>query len=207
MKRCVLIGGADITTYGRLRSYLRPDDFIICCDSGLKHRAGLGVEPHLVIGDFDSHENPHLAVETIVLPTEKDDTDTVYAAKAALERGFTDFLLLGVFGGRMDHTMGNVSLLVYLANRGCKVLALDDYSEFTIITPGNPAQVSDRFAFFSLLNVTGISKGVTIQNAKYLLNHAEITSEYAYGVSNEVLPGKTAEISLAEGHLLLMRDF
>ena len=39
------------------------------------------MHPSLIVGDFDSHENPHLAVETIVLPCEKDDTDTVFAVK------------------------------------------------------------------------------------------------------------------------------
>lgn len=34
-----------------------------------------------IIGDFDSHENPHLNVETIVLPCEKDDTVIASAFK------------------------------------------------------------------------------------------------------------------------------
>lgn len=43
MRRCVIIGGADIGRYDRIRAYLRADDFYICCDSGLKHREGLGI--------------------------------------------------------------------------------------------------------------------------------------------------------------------
>ena len=38
MRRCVIVGGADIGQYDRIRAYLREDDFYICCDSGLKHR-------------------------------------------------------------------------------------------------------------------------------------------------------------------------
>ncbi len=53
------------------------------------------------ICDFDSYENPHLEAETIVLPCEKDDTEAVFAVKAALKRGFQDFLLIGVIGGRL----------------------------------------------------------------------------------------------------------
>lgn len=44
----------------------------------------LQVRPGLIVGDFDSHDNPLLDVETIVLPCEKDDTDTVFAVKEAL---------------------------------------------------------------------------------------------------------------------------
>ena len=98
-RRCVVIGGAGIRDYQALWDYLNPDDFNIFCDSGLSHREALGIEPHLIVGDFDSHENPHLDVETIVLPREKDDTDTVYAVKEAVKRGFDDFLLLGAAGG------------------------------------------------------------------------------------------------------------
>ena len=54
MRRCVIIGGADIGRYDRIRAYLRADDFYICCDSGLKHREGLGIAPDLNVGDFES---------------------------------------------------------------------------------------------------------------------------------------------------------
>ena len=75
MSRCVIVGGADIRDYPRVKGYLRSDDFVIYCDSGLRHMAQLGAAPGLIVGDFDSHENPSLPVETIVLPCEKDDTD------------------------------------------------------------------------------------------------------------------------------------
>ena len=205
MRRCVIIGGADICRYDRVRALLREDDFFICCDSGLKHRAAMGVEPQLIVGDFDSHENPHLDVETIVLPCEKDDTDTVYAMKEAIKRGFDTFLLIGVVGGRLDHTLGNISMLFYLDSHGCKGTIIDDYSEMEIIS-STPAYIEDRYAFFSLLNITGCAKGITIQNAKYPLDDGEITCEYQYGVSNEVIPGKTAIVSVREGKLLLIKD-
>ena len=205
-RRCVIIGGADIKEYDRIRSYLREDDFVIYCDSGLRHTEGLGRKPSLIVGDFDSYENPHADTETIVLPVVKDDTDTVYAAKEGMRRGFKDFLMLGVFGGRMDHTLANVYQMFDLESKGCTVLAADDYSEFTVISEGGTARVSDRYPFFSLLNMTGTARGITIKDAKYTLDNAEITSGYQYAVSNEVLPGQTAEITIKEGRLLLIMD-
>ena len=56
MKRCVIVGGAPIARYDRIQPLLQDDDFVIYCDSGLKHREELGREPDLIIGDFDSHE-------------------------------------------------------------------------------------------------------------------------------------------------------
>lgn len=202
--RCVVVGGADIGRYDRVRARLREDDFYICCDSGLRHRAGLGIAPDLVVGDFDSHPDPHLDTETIVLPREKDDTDTVFAVKEALRRGFQEFLLVGVTGGRLDHTLGNVSILLMLDALGKPATALDDWSELEVVS-GRPVRIEDRYPYFSLLNISGLARGVSIRNAKFPLDGAEITCEYQYGISNEVLPGRTAEVSVEEGRLLLVK--
>ena len=204
MRRCVIIGGAGIARYDEVKSYLRAGDYAIYCDSGLRHREALDLAPDLIIGDFDSHPDPHLPVETITLPCEKDDTDTVYAVKEALKRGFEDFLLLGVVGGRLDHSLGNVSILLYLDSLGKRGLIVDDYSEMEIVSR-QEAEVGPEFPYFSLLNISGTARGITLENAKYPLKDAEIRCDYQYGVSNEPLPGKTARICLKEGQLLLIR--
>ncbi len=205
MKRCVIVGGADINNYSFIREKLCDNDYVVFCDSGLKHLKNLQVQPSLIVGDFDSHENPHLDVETIVLPCEKDDTDTVYAVKEAINRGFDNFLLIGVVGARLDHTLGNVSILLYLDSLGKNGCIIDDYSEMEIVSD-KPIYITDDYSFFSLLNITGCAKGITITGAKYPLAGAEISCEYQYGVSNEVLPGKVATVTVEQGKLLLVKD-
>ena len=64
MKRCIIVGGADINNYGFIRDKLCADDYVVFCDSGLKHLEQLQARPSLIVGDFDSHENPRLDVET-----------------------------------------------------------------------------------------------------------------------------------------------
>lgn len=206
MQRCVIVGGAGIREYQRIRESLRGDDWFVYCDGGLKHVQELGREPDLIVGDFDSHEQPETDIETIVLPCEKDDTDTVYAVKEAVRRGFREFLLIGVIGERFDHTFGNVSLLLYLDSLGIPARILDDYSEMRIISR-ETAEVKDDCSWFSLLNISGTAKGITIRGAKYPLTDGEIKSDYQYGVSNEVLPGETATVSVREGRLLLVKVF
>ena len=207
MRRCVIIGGASIGDYGTVSAKLRQDDYMIYCDCGLRHMDGLGAEPDLIVGDFDSYSNPEFDTETIVLPCEKDDTDTVFAVKEALRRGFEDFLLIGVVGERLDHTLGNVSILLMLDSTGKKGTIIDDYSEMEIVSDrcGKPCIIDDSYVYFSLINISGTARGVTIRGAKYPLENAEITCEYQYGVSNEVLPGCTAEVSVGEGRLLLVK--
>lgn len=204
MKRCVIVGGAGINNYEYIRSRLRADDFTVFCDSGLKHMENLQVKPDLIVGDFDSHHNPHLETETIVLPREKDDTDSVFAVKEAVKRGYEDFLLVGVIGERLDHTLGNLSILLYLESLGKKGVIVDDYSEMEIVSK-EMAYIEDTCSFFSLLNISGTARGITVEKAKYPLENGEITCRYQYGISNEVLPGETARVSVGEGKLLLIK--
>lgn len=204
MKRCVIVGGADIENYDAVCRKIRNDDYFIYCDSGLKHREKLCAEPNLIVGDFDSHENPNLNIETIVLPREKDDTDTFFAAKEAVKRGFDEFILIGTVGGRLDHTLGNVSVLLYLFSLGKKAEMIDDYSEMQIVAD-KTVFVDSSYSYFSLLNITGEAEGITERNVKFPLENAKITCEYQYGISNEVLPGKTAEITVKKGKALLIK--
>ena len=204
MERCIIVGGADISGYEYIKSQIRDDDFFIYCDGGLKHMDKLGRKPGLIVGDFDSHEDPHMDVETITLPCEKDDTDTYFAVKEAIKRGYEEFLLIGVVGNRFDHTMGNISILLYLDYCGKNGVIIDDYSEMQIVSD-KLVYIDDSYSYFSLLNISGTAKGIEITDAKYPLENGEITPEYQYGISNEVLPGKAAGVSVKEGRLLLVK--
>ena len=78
----------------------QPGDFVIACDRGYRYCAGLGLQPDLFVGDFDSYDgavDPAVPVER--LPPEKDDTDTHYAARLAAQKGFSQATLLGALGG------------------------------------------------------------------------------------------------------------
>lgn len=206
MRRCVIVGGAGIGNYDLIRGELRADDFVIYCDSGLKHMEPLHRMPDLIIGDFDSYDDPHFDVETIVLPRVKDDTDTVFAAKEAVKRGFDEFLLIGAAGARLDHTLGNLSILLWLDSLGKKARMIDDYSEMEIVSR-ELVTVSSRYPYFSLLNISGEAGDICVTGAKFPLSNAKITCEYSLGVSNEVLPGEEAVITVGRGRLLLIKIF
>ena len=201
-RRCVIVGGAAIGDYNRVRTYLKEDDYVIYCDSGLKHLDPLGAAPSLLIGDWDSYDDPHMGVETITLPVAKDDTDTVYAMHEGIKRGFKDYLLIGAIGSRLDHTLVNTYILTALENNGCHGTIVDDYSEMELITR---AEVPDTYPFFSLVALEGEVSGVTIKNAKFCTENAVIGPDYQYATSNEVLPGKTAQITVDDGRLLLIK--
>lgn len=204
MKRCVIISGASIGDYERVREFFREEDFNIFCDCGLRHRKKLGIEADLIVGDFDSYTLTETQTEVIRLPCEKDDTDTVFAVKEGLRRGFDSFLIVGAIGERLDHTLGNLYILDMLDESGKRGMIVDDYSEMELVS-SEKKYVRDGYSYFSLLNITGKAEGVSIKNAKYPLDNAVIETSYQYGISNEVLKGQTAEISVKLGKLLLIK--
>lgn len=206
MSRCVIVGGAEIKDYNRIKALLHSDDFFIFCDCGLRHREALGVSPSLIVGDFDSAENPMEDIETIVLPCEKDDTDTIFAAKEGIRRGYEEFVVIGAVGGRLDHTLGNLSLLLFLFDAGKKATLHDDFSDMEIV--GNKvSEVKDDCKYFSLLCISEKAEGIFVSGAKYPLENASISSSFPLGVSNEVIKGEVAKIRVSKGKLLLIKIF
>ena len=204
-RRAVVIAGGEIISYERVRSFLKPEDYYIFCDSGLFHKEGLNVEPDLIIGDFDSHEKVDTGSEIITLPEMKDDTDSLSGVKLALKRGFKDFLLLGMTGRRMDHTLCNLYLLAFIKSHNGRALIVDDWSEMEVVEK-EEVFISDSYTYFSLIAWKGKCAGVNIENALYPLSSAVIEPEYQYGISNEPLKGGS-RVWVEKGSLLLIKDW
>ncbi len=108
------------------RYLIRTADFIICCDGALRKflrhcKAVFGRDrlPDLVIGDMDSLP-PALMKrhkDIIVKVDEQEHNDQTKAFRWALENltGIGHIYILGATGGREDHTIGNMSLLMEYA--------------------------------------------------------------------------------------------
>lgn len=208
MEVCVVIAGAPINNYEQISKYLRAEYFYIYCDSGLNHLQKLKYPPNLIIGDFDSYKgNLDFNSEIIRLKTEKDETDSLYAIQEAIKRGYKKFILLGMLGNRIDHGLANIANLLYIKNNNAKAIILDDFSEISLLSQGDEQTVSNSFSYFSVLNIFGNADGLSIKNAKYLLNKATIPQNYQYAISNELINEREAQLSLDNGNMLLVKIF
>ena len=121
-----------------------------------------------------------------------------------LEKGFKDFLIIGAIGQRLDHSLGNVSILIYLKENAANGVIVDDYSEMKLIT-GEEIILKDSFSYFSIISLDKCLKGVYISGAKYPLENAVIENSYQYGISNE--PTNDTKIRINEGNALLIKVF
>jgi len=199
--RCVIFcaGG-----FGGLTQPLRDDDLIIAADGGVRHTQMLGIRPDIVLGDFDSLGYTPQGAEKY--PVEKDDTDAMLAAKRGLEKGCREFLFFASLDGpRLDHTLANLQTLRYLADHGAKGRLVGLRQQVTLLRNGTfPLPARDE-GDISLFAFGGEAKGVSVKGLKYELDRGTLTPSFPLGVSNSFV-GKSAEISVEEGDILIVYD-
>ncbi|MBO5247786.1 MAG: thiamine diphosphokinase [Clostridia bacterium] len=185
---------------------LRPDDVIVCADSGMEYARRCGVVPSIVLGDFDSYYGTLPAdVEVIRLPAEKDDTDAVFAARLGLERGVLEFLIAGGIGGRLDHTLGAVQTLNFLVSNGACASMSDGIQSVEVLNaPFSKEYTPDGSRYLSLLALTPRVTGLTLKGFKYPLCDQTLTYDFPLGVSNEIV-APTATVSAQQGRLAVIR--
>lgn len=187
MKRCFIFAAG--TFYGLRRKPEEPEDLVIAADAGYRTCRELGIVPDLLLGDFDSMEQPEDFANIHRSPVEKDDTDTMLAVKTGLEQGCGEFYLYGGTGGRrLDHTLANLQTLLYLRRRGARGYLYDNDFVWTVIE--NETIRVDKTVEWGLLSVFCLgdrARGVTETGVQYPLQGAELTAEFPLGVSNHIL--------------------
>ena len=183
----------------------RPGDYVLCADGGWQHAQRAGVTPDLVIGDFDSSEQPgEGTVERY--PAEKDDTDTMLCLKRGLALGYDDFLIVGGIGGRIDHTLGNLQAMRYAVDRAARIEMNDGESWATVVAGGTARVCADAIGGgpvkLSVFALDRACEGVNIRGTKWEIEDGAMTNGFPIGVSNE-FAGEYAEISVRKGALLV----
>lgn len=179
-----------------------PCDYIIAADGGYHHCVAEGFVPHLLLGDFDSLDHIPEGVETLTFPPEKDDTDTMLAVQTGLSRGFRVFHLHACAGGRLDHTLGNLQILFYLAEQGARGFLYTETETFTAIREDSLQLPLRQSGLFSVFCLGPDAEGVSIRGARYPLHDVTLRASLPLGVSNCFM-GTPVTISVRRGTLLI----
>ena len=205
MKALIVLGG-DAPGVGLLKACAAEADFSIAADRGLEAFDAAGMEPDMLIGDMDSVSPQVLARYESRLSADrlnciKDDTDGEYAVNLALEKGATEITLLGALGGRLDHALANLMMVVRAARHeawaeiraeGVRIVRVNGSYALT------GAQGQHDFASVPL----GTARGVSIRGCYYLIDDYTLESDSSRGMSN-VVTADEAVITVREGDLLL----
>ena len=202
--RCVIISGSPDTSVEEIKTLCTDDDFIVCADSGYTFARKAGLNPDLIIGDFDSlEEELPKDTEIVKLNKVKDDTDTEHCVMECIRRGYKDFLLLGSVGGRTDHTFANIAILSFLSEYNYHGVARNNGEEIQILKEGTYNMDGKKGLTFSVFPYGCENVDVTYKGAKYPLDSYTLTYNVSRGISN-VFSDDKAEITVNRGRAILL---
>jgi thiamine pyrophosphokinase len=186
---------------------------VIAADGGSSTAGYLGLGMDLVVGDLDSVDPAQLTalrargIPIEWAPADKDESDTELAVAAALARGATSIVIVGGFGGRLDHLLANVGLLALAQLTGVPTQLLDESTRVTLIR-GGEAPVDREFRgrvgdLVSLLPFGPGVEGVTTIGLAWALDDAALPVGPARGLSNQ-RTATVARVSVRAGLLLVV---
>jgi thiamine pyrophosphokinase len=178
-----------------------PGDLVIAADGGYAHMGG--IKPDLVVGDFDSLGYVPEDEQVVRHPAEKDDTDTMLAARIGIERGYRTFVLLGGVGGRLDHTLANIQTLAFLRENGARAALIGESETITLIHNEALRFRAGLSGIISVFSYGSVAYGVYERGLAYALNDATLTDTNPLGVSN-AFTGEHAEVRVRDGRLVVL---
>lgn len=158
------------------------------------------------------------------LPCEKDETDLELALEYAASRlkclenpagnslgasqkedeaqrqdALKDIWLLGATGGRVDHLLGNLAIMLGFLKRGYRIRAKDPYHELWLIR-GNERIRGEKGQELSLIPISEFAV-VRTEGLYYPLNKDTLRQDSPRGISNVFL-GEDALVDVSEGIVL-----
>ncbi|MBQ4516536.1 MAG: thiamine diphosphokinase [Clostridia bacterium] len=201
--RAVIIAGGEFKNPDFYRNLINDSDNVICADGGYMSAQKMGIVPDVVIGDFDSYPQnmAQAKTEKIVLPTEKDKTDTHECVCYAIEHGFDEIMLFGATGTRLDHTIANIHLLKIALDNNVKMKIVDEHNE-VYLTDNELSLKKGEGQHVSVLPI-GRAEGISSTGLYYPMTDAVMEFGNPYGVSNE-FNGDEATVSVKNGLLLVI---
>ncbi len=208
MKTAIFAGG-NIGDYKKVSKYLNGCRLVICADSGVHHAFNMGITPDILVGDMDSISSEdlkkvkQLGIEILKFPTKKDCTDTELALETALKQGAKEVIILGGYGDRPDHSLGNIFLMVRFKKLGIELKYVDEYWEVALID--SQAEINGKKGnILSLIPITPEVKGITTEGLYYPLKDAKLIMGPTLGISN-VFSSDIANVIIKEGLLLAVK--
>lgn len=113
-------------------SMLKTAPYLICCDGAINELALHGITPNVIIGDGDSisAENRSRFSEIFHQVDDQETNDQTKAISFLNKMEMKSVVILGATGGREDHALGNISLLMDYMTQGIDVRMYTNYGVF-----------------------------------------------------------------------------
>jgi len=123
----VILANGDFPTHAVPLDVLHSAHHVVACDGAIAHYP----QAEAVVGDGDSVAAAYR--RRLIQVDEQEDNDLTKATRYCLRQGWHRIAYIGCTGGREDHTLGNISLLM----RYCRDLGVEGrmYTDQGCFTP------------------------------------------------------------------------
>ena len=189
--KCLIMSGGEKPKDEVIRKYASSCELIIGVDKGCNYLYDLNITPQYIVGDFDSSK------------AEKDFTDSEEAFELAISKKASEIYFLGSTGKRLDHTLGNLGLLLNALNKGVRAQIIDDRNKVFLVNSNFKIYSDDEYKYISFLAYNEEIKEFTIKDAKYTLDKYKLKVGDSRTVSNE-FNSNEINIEVSNGNLLVM---
>ncbi|MDP2365302.1 MAG: thiamine diphosphokinase [Ignavibacteria bacterium] len=208
MKRCIIIANGKSPTK-KVVDYFIEKGFstIFCADGGANSAKKIGITPNFIIGDLDSVDTSTLkyfkSKSTIIKNKKQNNTDVEKCLKFAIRKKYDEAVLLGVTGNRLDHTIGNLGIVL----KFFKKIKTHIVAENSFLTPYNnfislSSKEGETISIYAFDNKTSI----TSNGLKYPLKNSKLPFGIKESTSN-VSISSLIELKINGGIVFVIRDF
>lgn len=205
MTKIALFAGGD------LDYFTRDFDYFVGVDRGCIFLLQNHLPMDFAIGDFDSVSDQELEAikaateDFIVVPAEKEDTDTELALKTIFQHfAQAEVTVFGAFGGRLDHTLANIflpsnpDLTPFM-----RQFHLRDGQNLVEFFPSGQHCIEQEAGMAYVSFMADSDAHLTIQDAKYELSEKNFFQKKIYG-SNEFI-GKPICFFVSSGYAVVIQ--
>lgn len=208
--KAIIVSGGLPPSKELIEEELKGEAVVICADRGANCLYKYNIHPDYLLGDFDSiditvldyFEKQNCTI--LRYSKDKDYTDTQLALFKAKEIKAAEIVFLGCTGTRVDHTLGNLGLLLDCMKSGIPSYIKDDNNVISI-TDKSIELYGDKNDYFSLVAYNSPVIGLTISGAKFNLNDYLLNIGDPLTLSNEFLDTQV-KIRFKAGILLIIKS-
>lgn len=207
IKRCIILANGkpplkNVIKYFQNKNY----SDLLCADGGGNSALSLNLSPKFIIGDFDSISTltlKHFSKTTEMIKIKRQsDTDVEKCLKFAIRNHYSEIILMGVTGNRLDHTYNNLGITVkYFSKIDLSIVAensfLKAYSENTILRT-IPGEVISIYGLNDSTKIKSIGLKYPLKNITLPFGIKDSTSNVSMG--NEVI------LKIKNGVIFVIRD-
>ena len=168
-----------------LRAALALAPHPVAADGGADGLMALGIVPEVVVGDMDSLRGAVPDGARAIAVSEQDTTD-FGKCLAHLDAPF--FIGVGFLGGRVDHTLAALSVLLTHADKRVVLLGEEDVAFLAPADWAVTLEPGARVSFYPLVPCRGVSS----EGLRWPIEGLEMTAGGQIGTSNEAVAARVS---------------